>query len=152
MGVRGTLAVVQVGSPFVRMRVPHDTAIGHHVHVLVFVVVRHAAVVHMAVMVEVIVSFLVTMRAVMGVVVAVLGAVGVAMLVAVVIDVVAIVPVAVHGSVGVHVFMLAGLRTFDPGFAVTAATGRAHRLLRRPPQATSISLTFISSPCVTCSW
>jgi hypothetical protein len=152
MRVRGALAIVQVGGPFVRMRVPHDTAIGHHVQVLVFVVMRHAAVVDMAVMVEVIVSLVMAVRVVVGVVVAVLGAVGVAMFVTVLMRVVAVVRVAVHGAVGVHVFMLTGVRAFDPGFAVTATTGRAHCFLPRPPQATSISLTFISSPCVTCSW
>ena len=62
-----------------------------------------------------------------------------------------VVIVPVHGAVGMPM-LVSVLVALDLRFAAAAAAGRAHTVLLGPPQATSISFTRISSPCVTCSW
>jgi hypothetical protein len=93
-----------------RVRVTHDAAVGHHVHVLVLVVVSSSAVMHVAVMVKMVVFAAVTVPAVVRV------------------------AVLVHGTVRMDVLVFVAF-AFDLGFAAAAATGRAHDVLPVSPQA-----------------
>jgi hypothetical protein len=89
------------------MDVPHDAAVGHHVHVLVHKWIRRVAIVHMTVVMQVVVRTIV----------------------ALVVIVVMPMHVTMNGSVRVHVLVLMRRvvhRAFDLGFAAAASTGRAH--------------------------
>jgi hypothetical protein len=132
------MTVVQVGRTFMCMSVSHDAAVGHHVRVLVFMMMGRVAIVHMPVVMEVVVLAVVAMRVIVIMRVAVRRAVGVAVLVRVLrrmADVVVLVfavmamGLTMDGSIRVHVLMLMRRflpRAFDLGFAAAAATGRAH--------------------------
>ena len=129
----------------------HVVAVRHHAAVIVRVPyyrpVRQPMFVFVFVFVFVCVCVIVPMRVMVGMFVAAVRPMHVVMHVFMAVLVV-IVPV--HGAVGMPM-LVSVLVALDLRFAAAAAAGRAHTVLLGPPQATSISFTRISSPCVTCS-
>ena len=106
-----SVAIVQVGRAIVRVGVAHDAAVWQDMHVLVVVIARCLALVHMAVMVKVVVRGIVAVIFAMRMVVAMHGTVGKAMLVRMVAVVVMAVfcrmRVPMDDAVSVHVLMRA---------------------------------------------
>jgi hypothetical protein len=129
MRVRRACAVVQVSGAVVGVRMTHHAAIGHHVHVVMLVLMWRVAVVHVAMVMEVIMFAAMLMGRVVLVRMPVRGPVRMPMfvLVSVLVRVFRVVGMAmtVDRPVRMHVLVLVAV-AFDLRFAAAAAAGCAH--------------------------